>query len=112
MSGFAKFTMLGNLGSAPKMIISSNNKAITTISVCETYESVDKNTGEEKKDVQFHQVTFFGKKAEVVAKHFNKGSRIFVEGHIKEDEYEKEGVKHYPTKFIGTNFEFCEKAPS
>ena len=39
-------------------------------------------------------VTFFGKRAEVIEKFFSKGSQIIVSGRMQSDTVEKDGRKH------------------
>ena len=53
-------------------------------------------------------VTFFGKRAEVIEKFFSKGSQIIVSGHMQSDTVEKDGRKHKYWKLIGTDFDFCD----
>ena len=49
-------------------------------------------------------VTFFGKRAEVIEKFFSKGSQIIVSGHMQSDTVEKDGRKHKYWKLIPTPF--------
>ena len=53
-------------------------------------------------------VTFFGKRSEVIEKFFGKGSQIIVSGRMQSDVYEKDGRKHKSWKLIGEDFDFCD----
>ena len=53
-------------------------------------------------------VTFFGKRAEVIEKFFSKGSQIIVSGRMQSDTVEKDGRKHKYWKLIGSSFDFCD----
>ena len=57
-------------------------------------------------------VTFFGKRAEVIEKFFGKGSQIIVSGRMQSDVYEKDGQKRKSWKLIGEDFDFCDSKDS
>ena len=57
-------------------------------------------------------VTFFGKRAEVVDKFFQKGSQIIVSGRMQSDTVEKDGKKHKYWKLIADDFDFCDSKDS
>ena len=57
-------------------------------------------------------VTFFGKRAEVIDKFFGKGSQIIVSGRMQADTYEKYGQKRKSWKLIGEDFDFCDSKDS
>lgn len=58
------------------------------------------------------EVTFFGKRAEVIDKFFGKGSQIIVSGRMQADTYEKDGQKRKSWKLIGEDFDFCDSKDS
>ena len=57
-------------------------------------------------------VTFFGRRAEVIEKFFGKGSQIIVSGRMQSDTYEKDGQKRKSWKLIGEDFDFCDSKDS
>lgn len=60
-----------------------------------------------KDEADFINCVAFGKKAETIAKFFEKGSPINIEGRLQTGSYEKDGVKHFTTDVIVDNFEFA-----
>ena len=50
----------------------------------------------------------FAKRAEFCERYLKKGSKVIIEGEVQNDNYEKDGVKHYGTKIIVDNIEFAE----
>ena len=56
----------------------------------------------------FHACVAFGKTAETINNYFHKGSMIGVVGELQDDNYEKNGVKHYSKKIIVDSFGFRE----
>ena len=54
-------------------------------------------------------VTFFGKRAEVIEKFFSKGSQIIVSGRMQSDTVKGDnGKNHKYWKLIGSEFDFCD----
>lgn len=60
-----------------------------------------------KDEADFISCVAFGKRAETIAKFFEKGSPINIEGRLQTGSYEKDGVKHFTTDVIVDNFEFA-----
>jgi single-strand DNA-binding protein len=62
--------------------------------------------GIKKDDVEYIDFTFFGKRAETLARHFGaKGQALAVEGRIHTSKYEdKDGNKRRSTEVIGDDF--------
>lgn len=58
-------------------------------------------------ETSFVNLTAFGKTAENIAKYFQKGNPIVVEGRIKTDQWEQDGKKRSKTKIIINAFHFC-----
>lgn len=59
-------------------------------------------------EADFFSCTAFGKTGEFVEKYLKKGIKVVVEGEPQNDNYEKDGVKHYGFQFIVNSLEFAE----
>lgn len=70
---------------------------------------VSRDMGDE---TDWFDVTFFGRRAEVIEKFFSKGSQIIVTGRMQSDTVEKDGRKHKYWKLIGSSFDFCDSKES
>jgi len=82
----------------------SGSKIITfSIATNRYYKSKD---GEKKEESEFHNCVAWNKSAEFINKYFSKGDPIYIEGRLKTDSYEKEGVKKYSTKIIIDQIQF------
>jgi single-strand DNA-binding protein len=57
----------------------------------------------------FFDVTAFGKTAEFIGKYFKKGSKMLVTGELNNNNYEKDGVKHYQDQIVIDTVEFFGK---
>lgn len=71
-------------------------------------------TGDEKEEVTFVDVTAFGKQAEVIAQYLKKGNPLFLEGRLKLDQWDdkKTGEKRSKLAVVLESFQFlprCEK---
>ena len=99
MASVNKVILIGNLGRDPETRYMPEGGAITNISIATTEKWKDKN-GEMQEKTEWHRVAFFGKLAEIAGEYLKKGSQVYIEGKLRTDEYEKEGVKRWSTKII------------
>ena len=60
----------------------------------------DRNTGQQVDKTEWHRIEAFGRLAEIMGEYLKKGSKCYVEGKLRTDEYEKDGIKRYSTKII------------
>lgn len=97
--GINKVILVGNLGNDPDTKFTQGGMAITRISLATTSVRKDKD-GNQVEETQWHRVVFFGKLAEIAGEYLRKGSQCYVEGRIKYDKYEKDGVEKYSTDII------------
>lgn len=116
MNGINRATILGNLGDKPELRYLPNGTAVTVFSVATSKTWKDKETGKEKTKTEWHRIEAFSKKAEILCQYLEKGSPLYLEGHLVTDKYEKDGVTHYSTKIRLEDWRFLggkkdEKAP-
>lgn len=100
-----KVQIAGRLGRDPDIKTTPNGTVIGRLNVATNNVYKDK-TGEKKQTTTWHTIIFFGKVAETIAKYFQKGQEIYVEGRIETRSWEKDGQKHYMTEIIGDTFQF------
>ena len=100
--------IIGNLGQDPEMKYLPSGAAVVNISVATTDRWKDKTTGEDREKVEWHRISFFGRRAEVIGEFFRKGDPIFVSGSLQTRKYEKDGVTHYATDVKGRDFQFLK----
>jgi single-strand DNA-binding protein len=96
--------LIGNVGK----IIFDNQKEtqhrFVSVSLATSEKWLDSAKNEVVK-TEWHKLTFFGKMAERIAKEVVIGSRLFVNGTIRYQEFEtKEGVKAYSTDILVKEF--------
>jgi single-strand DNA-binding protein len=97
--GFNLVTLFGNLGAEPELKLHEKGPVLTMrLATSYTVVSKDDNTKEEK--TEWHNLTMFGTRAEALARHLHKGSKILVRGHLKTTSWEKDGQKRYRTEVV------------
>jgi len=95
--------LIGRLTKDPE-IRTSGNYTIASFSIA--VDRKFKRDGEPEAD--FFNYTAFNKTAEFIEKYCKKGTKMAVEGRIQNDNYEKDGVKHYGVKIMVDSLEFAE----
>ncbi len=96
--GVNKVILVGNLGADPETRYTPSGTAITSIRIATSESWKDKQTGEQQERTEWHRVDFFGRLAEIAGEYLKKGRQVYVEGKLRTDEYEKDGVKRYSTE--------------
>lgn len=99
--GMSRVFLIGNLGFDPDPLrYTSTGSAVTNLRIATNESWKNKKTGERKEHTEWHRVVLYTPFAEIVHRYLKKGSRIWVEGHLRTEEWEKEGHKQYTTKII------------
>lgn len=93
-----KFMAIGNLGRDPETRYTQGGSPVTSFSIATSERWKDKQTGEQKERTEWHNCVAFGRLAEIVAQYVRKGSKVYIEGKLQTDSYEKDGIKRYSTK--------------
>ncbi|MFN7742245.1 MAG: single-stranded DNA-binding protein [Phycisphaerales bacterium] len=109
MANYNKVMLMGNLTRDPEVRYSSNNNAICKIglAVNRRYTLAD---GTKKEEVTFVDCDAFGKTGEAIGKYLSKGKPIFIEGHLKLDEWQDKQTNEKRTKLkvVIDTFQFID----
>jgi single-strand DNA-binding protein len=87
--------LLGNVGNDPEITQFSNENLQATFSLATTQSYKPKDSEEWKETVDWHTVRAYGSTAKTIANYVRKGHKVEVIGVLKNNNYEKDGVKHY-----------------
>jgi single-strand DNA-binding protein len=105
-NGINKVTLVGNVGEAPRFNQLENKLMVAHFSLATNEEYTDKE-GKEVKKTEWHRITVWNKRAELVKNFVKKGDPLFIEGKIQTSSYDdKDGVKRYSTEIICDNLMF------
>ena len=88
-----KVILMGRLTHDPELKQTPSGIASCKFTVAVDRGFKSKDTAERQAD--FIRVTAWRASAEFVSKYFSKGKMIIVEGSLHNNDYEKDGVKHY-----------------
>lgn len=96
----------GNLARDPELrVVSTNGKQTSvvnfTVAVSREYT---KANGEKDKVTTFVPCEAWDTGAEIISQSFKKGDLVLVEGSLRNDSWEKDGVKHNSLKIRVNNF--------
>jgi single-strand DNA-binding protein len=107
MSGINKVILVGRLTKDPEIRYSSNGKAVSNFSLATSETWSDKQTGQKNEQTEFHNITIFGKLAEVAGQYLAKGSQVYLEGKLKTDSWDDQqtGQKRYKTSVVASTMQ-------
>jgi len=100
MASFNRVVLMGNLTRDVEIRHIASGTAVTDVGLA-VNERRKTPTGEWVEEVNFFDVTLWGRNAEVAGEYLSKGSPMLVEGHLKQDKWEQDGQKRYKVKVIG-----------
>ena len=105
MSNFNKVILMGHLSRDVelKSVNSGTSLVELGVAVNERRKSAE---GTWKEQVHFIDVTFWGKKADVIAQYLAKGDPILIEGRLKQTRGEANGKNHSRINVYGEQFSF------
>ncbi|MYG80589.1 MAG: single-stranded DNA-binding protein [Gemmatimonadetes bacterium] len=84
-----KIILVGNVGSDPDVRITSAGVKVARISLATNWRTGGEDP-EERTD--WHRVNLWGRLAQVAEDYVSKGDKLFVEGYLQYDSYERDGV--------------------
>ena len=104
MADLNKVFLIGRLTRKPELRHTKSGKAVAELGVAVNY-----GYGE-KKETVFLAVEVWEKVAENACKYLDKGRQVFVEGRIKQSEYQdKNDQKQHKTTIVAFNVQFLDK---
>ena len=95
MKSINRVTLIGAVGQDPETRFTAAGMAIASFSLATSTKQKDKD-----EITQWHNCVAFGKLAEIVQQYVTKGSKLYLDGAIQYQTYEKDGEKRYATKIV------------
>lgn len=83
---FNKIILVGNLTRDIEIRNTPSGLAIANTGIA-TNKKFKSQTGEDKDEVMFIDITFFGRTAEIAQQYLKKGSKVLVDGRLKLDQW-------------------------
>jgi single-strand DNA-binding protein len=85
-----KIILVGNVGRDPDVQLTNAGQKLAKVSLA-TNRKVPRNGAYEDR-TEWHRLTLWGRLAEIAQEYVRKGDRIYVEGRMEYDSFEKNGV--------------------
>ncbi len=107
MPNFNRTQLMGHLCRDPEAKYLPNGTCVTDCGIAASEKWKDKNTGEQREKVVFVDFTVWGRRGELFAEWFKKGSAVFIEGKLELDQWEDKetGAKRSKLKLNVQDFQ-------
>lgn len=100
MASLNKVMLIGNLGKDPEVRFTASGQAVASFSLA-TSEKFKSKNGEWEERTEWHNITLWGKLAEIAGEYLTKGKTIFVEGRLQTRKWQdKSGNDRYTTDVV------------
>ena len=101
MASLNKVMLIGNLGKDPEVRYTASGQAVTSFSLATSEKFKGKN-GEWEERTEWHNVTLWGKLAEIAGEYLAKGKTVYIEGRLQTRKWQdKSGNDRYTTEIVG-----------
>ncbi len=109
MRGLNKVSLIGNAGKEPEYKTLPDGTPVAKLSLATT-ESYRLKNGENQSHTEWHTIIAWRGLATLVQKYIRKGSLLYVEGKLRNRQYEdKEGHKRYATEVVAEQLLLLDK---
>lgn len=86
-----RITLVGHVGRDPEVRQTQNGSRVAHLSVA-TNHRIGSAPDEERERTDWHRVTVWNRVAAFAEEYVRKGDRVYVEGRLEYDAYERDGV--------------------
>ncbi len=97
-----KVTLLGNLGKDPEVKFLPSGQAVANFGIATTDRIKDKASDQWQERTEWHNVTAYGRTAEIVRDCVKKGNKLYIEGRLTTRSWDDKetGKKVYRTEIV------------
>lgn len=106
--GINKVILVGNVGQKPEMKAMPSGDQVASFSLATSESWKDKNTGQQQERTEWHNCVAFKGLAGVIGQYVNQGSKLYVEGQLRTQSWEKDGVKRYKTEIVVSDMQMLD----
>ena len=101
MASLNKVMLIGNLGKDPEVRFTASGQAVAGFSLA-TSEKFKGKSGEFEERTEWHNITLWGKLAEIAGEYLSKGKTVYIEGRLQTRKWQdKSGNDRYTTEIVG-----------
>ncbi|HJV36699.1 single-stranded DNA-binding protein [Geomonas sp.] len=101
MASLNKVMLIGNLGKDPEVRYTPSGTAVASFSLA-TSDKIKNKNGEWEEKTEWHNITLWGRTAEIAGEYLAKGRTVYIEGRLQTRKWQdKEGKDRYTTEIVG-----------
>ncbi len=102
MASLNKVLLIGNLGKDPETRFMPNGNAVCNFSIATTESWKDKQSGQKQEKTEWHNISMYGRLAEIAGQYLKKGSSVYIEGRLQTRKWQDKqtGADRYTTEII------------
>ena len=108
MPSLNKIQLIGRLGKDPDFRTTPNNKQVCTFSLAVDHRWKDQK-GEAKSVTDWFNIEAWGKLGGICQQYLHKGHLVYLEGRMKTDKYDHNGVTRFFTKVVLSSMQMLER---
>ncbi len=109
MASLNKVLLIGNLGKDPEVRYTASGTAIASFSLA-TSEKFKNKDGEWEERTEWHNVTLWGRLAEIAGEYLGKGKTVYIEGRLQTRKWQdKDGKDRYTTEIVGEKMQMLSR---
>ncbi len=101
-----KVILIGHLGDEVKVHYFDEGNSIGRFPLATNETYTNRQTGERITNTEWHNIVVRNKLAEICEKYLTKGDKVYIEGRIKNRQYEMDGIKRYTTEILVQDMTF------
>lgn len=105
----ATATVFGNIGKEIRARFTPQGKKVVSFSVAEN-GGYTNSAGQRVETTEWFNIEAWGKTAEIIEQYKKPGDQVFIEGDLRNETWEKDGVKHYRTKIVARKVRFGQNS--
>lgn len=107
MASLNKVLLIGNLGKDPESRYLPSGGAVCNFSIATTESWKDKQSGEKQEKTEWHNITIYGKLAEIASQYLKKGSSVYLEGKLQTRKWQDKqtGADRYSTEIVADDMQ-------
>lgn len=100
-----KAMLLGRMTQDPQSRSTTTGQNVASFGIATNRRWKDRNTGETKEEVQFHNIVAWGKLGDICSQYMHKGMKVLIEGRIQNRSWDdpQTGQKKYRTEIVADN---------
>ena len=107
---YNKVVLVGNLTRDIEIRYSQSGAAIANTAIATSHKFT--SNGKKKEETCFTDITFFGKSAEIANQYLRRGSKILVDGRLKQDQWvDQGGAKRSKHSVIVESMQMLDSKP-